>query len=91
MSLRGKRSNLAFLGKIAAHLTGARNDPLGKAIVLRNRDLDPGFFGVDKLYSAGIVNPTAYPMNWLRRSESRKRFLERFGKRGLDSCDGGKK
>jgi hypothetical protein len=38
-SLRAKRSNLAFSNEIATHLSGARNDRLGKQIRFLNRDL----------------------------------------------------
>jgi response regulator RpfG family c-di-GMP phosphodiesterase len=34
-----KRSNLAFFNEIATHLSGARNDRLGKQVLFLNRDL----------------------------------------------------
>jgi hypothetical protein len=39
LSLRGKRSNLAFFHEIATHLAGAHNDRKGKGFHSLNRDL----------------------------------------------------
>jgi len=39
LSLRGNRSNLAFFDEIATHLSGARNDGMGKGFRSLNRNL----------------------------------------------------
>jgi len=36
---RGNRSNLALFDEIATHLSGARNDVMGKGFLSLNRDL----------------------------------------------------
>jgi hypothetical protein len=78
-----KRSNHGFLYEIATHLSGARNDRLGKGFLFLNRDLDGCTSRESQKAVSGKQDKLGAP-GWKREGRGKERDIraERARKKG---------